>query len=65
VYATLDRLEAKSLLDSHLEEGTPARAGRLRRYYHLTAEGVSAMNESRAALERMWRGAKWPLESRA
>ena len=65
VYATLDRLEDKSLLESHVEEGTPARAGRLRRFYRPTAAGISAMNESRTALERMWSGAKWPLESRA
>jgi hypothetical protein len=41
------------------------RAGRVRRYYHLTASGIKAMNESKAALEQMWRGAKWPLESGA
>ncbi len=65
VYATLDRLEQKSFLESHVEEGTPVRAGRLRRYYRLTAAGIKALNESRAALEQMWRGAKWPLELKA
>ena len=65
VYATLDRLEQKSLMDSRVEEGTPARAGRVRRYYRLTAAGIKAMNESKAALEQMWRGARWPLESKA
>ena len=65
VYATLDRLEQKGLVDSHLEEGTPARAGRARRYYRVTAAGVKALNESKAAIEQMWRGAKWPLEVKA
>ena len=65
VYATLDRLEQKSFIDSHVEEGTPVRAGRLRRYYRLTAAGIKAMNESKAALEQMWGGTKWPLESKA
>ncbi len=65
VYATLDRLEQKALIASRLAGGTPARAGRARRYYHLTAAGVTALNDSRAALERMWMGAKWPLESKA
>ena len=65
VYATLDRLEQKSLIASRLEEGTPVRAGRPRRYYRLTAAGVKALNESKAALEHIWRGAKWPLESKA
>ncbi len=65
VYATLDRLEQKGLLTSRVEAGTPVRSGRARRYYRLTALGVRALNESKAALEQMWRGAKWPLESKA
>ena len=65
VYATLDRLEQKALVTSRLEEGTPSRAGRARRYYRLTAAGIKALNESKAAIEQMWRGAKWPLESKA
>jgi PadR family transcriptional regulator, regulatory protein PadR len=64
VYATLDRLEQRSLIASHLEEGTPVRAGRVRRYYRLTAAGIKAVNDSRAALENVWRVAKWPLESK-
>lgn len=65
VYATLDRLEQKNLLDSRMEAGTEVRAGRPRRYYRLTAAGIKALNESKAALERFWRGARWPLESKA
>jgi PadR family transcriptional regulator PadR len=65
VYATLDRLEEKGLIDSRLDEGTPARAGRVRRYYLLTAAGAGALNESKAALEKIWSGAEWPLGSRA
>jgi PadR family transcriptional regulator PadR len=65
VYATLDRLEQKGLIVSRLEEGTPVRAGRARRYYQLSAAGIKALNESKAALEQMWRGAKWPLEAKA
>ena len=61
VYATLDRLEQKGLISSRLDEGTPVRNGRARRYYKLTALGINALNESKAALEQMWRGAKWPL----
>jgi PadR family transcriptional regulator, regulatory protein PadR len=65
VYATLERLEQKRLVTSHLETGTAVRSGRARRYYQLTAVGVRALNDSKAALEKMWRGAKWPLESKA
>jgi PadR family transcriptional regulator len=64
VYATLDRLEQKNLIDSHVEAGTEVRAGRPRRYYRLTAAGIRALNESKVALEQVWRGAKWPLESK-
>jgi PadR family transcriptional regulator PadR len=65
VYATLDRLEQKGLIGSRLEEGTPVRAGRARRYYRLTAAGIRAINESKAAMEHMWRGVRWPLELKA
>ena len=65
VYATLDRLEQKGLLSSRLDEGTPVRGGRARRYYQLTAIGVQALNESKTALEQLWRGARWPLEQQA
>ncbi len=61
VYATLDRLEQKSLLSSCLDEGTPVRGGRARRYYRVTATGAQALNESKAALEQLWGGAQWPL----
>jgi PadR family transcriptional regulator, regulatory protein PadR len=64
VYATLDRLEQRGLIASRLEAGTAVRAGRARRYYRLTAPGIKAVNESRAALENVWRVAKWPLESK-
>ncbi len=65
VYATLDRLEQKGLVASRVEAGTPVRAGRARRYYRLTAVGIRNLNESKAALEQMWRGATWPLGSKA
>lgn len=65
VYATLDRLEQKGMISSRLESGTEARGGRARRYYRLTAVGAGALNESKAAMEKMWLGTKWPLEWQA
>jgi DNA-binding PadR family transcriptional regulator len=65
VYATLDRLEQKGLISSRLGEGTAVRGGRARRYYRVNPLGIRALNESRAALEQMWRAANWPLESKA
>ncbi len=62
VYATLDRLEAEGLVRSRLEAGTPARGGRARRFYRLTAPGANALREARVVLEQMWRGVAWPVE---
>lgn len=62
VYATLDRLEAKGLLASRLERGTPERGGLPRRFYRPTAAGAAALNEARGVLEKAWRGKRWPLE---
>ena len=63
VYATLERVEAKGLLSSRLEEGTPTRGGRARRYYRLTSRGASALTEARNTLDKMWQGKPWPLEA--
>ena len=65
VYATLDRLENKGLISSSLIPGTPARDGRVRRYFKLTAEGMRALNDSKSALEDLWRNATWPVRSKA
>jgi len=62
VYATLDRVEAKGLLSSRVEEGTPPRGGRARRFYRLTEAGASALTDARRTLEKMWHGKSWPLE---
>src|SRR5215470_18709176 len=62
VHATLERLEAKGLLASRLGPGTPVRAGRARRYYRLQPAGLRALNESRAAIDTLWHGLKWPLK---
>jgi len=65
VYATLDRLEAQTLVASRLERGTTARRGRARRFYRLTTQGAGALTEARSSLDRMWRGVRWPLEASA
>ena len=65
VYATLDRLEQKGLISSHLGSGTAIRAGRPRRYYAIENAGVKALNETKAAVESLWDGFRWPLKGRA
>ena len=62
VHATLERLENKGLVKSHLGSGTAIRAGRPRRYYRLEPAGVSALNNARGTIEDLWRGLKWPLK---
>lgn len=62
VYATLDRLEAEGLVRSRLEQGTPARGGRARRFYRLSTMRTRALHEARTVLERMWLGVAWPAE---
>lgn len=62
VYATLDRLEEKSLISSRLDAGTAARGGRSRRYYTIENVGLHALNESKAAVERIWPGFRWPWQ---
>jgi DNA-binding PadR family transcriptional regulator len=61
VHATLVRLEDKRLVASKLGTGTPVRAGRARRYYAVRPAGVTALNEARRAVDRVWHGVKWPL----
>ena len=51
VYATLDRLEAKGLVHS-----TRGRDAEARRLFAVTAAGLRALAETRAARERIWRG---------
>ena len=61
VYATLARLEAKGLVSSRLGAGAEARAGRPRRFYRVEAAGVRALNQSKAAVDRVWAGVRVPL----
>src|SRR6266702_4154517 len=56
VYATLDRLEAKGYVKSRFGEPTPERGGRSKRFFHVTAKGMSAVNRTHRALQSMTRG---------
>ena len=56
VYSTLDRLERKGMLTSHRTEPENRPGGRSRRQFAITDAGREALAESRAVMERMWRG---------
>jgi PadR family transcriptional regulator PadR len=66
VYATLDRLEDKHLIESWLSEPTPERGGRSKRHYRLQNAGEKALRESAVtanricqAIERIWGNVAW------
>ena len=65
VQATLERLENKGLVTSHLGSGTPIRSGRPRRFYQLAPSGISALDDARTTVEHLWRGLRWPLKGHA
>lgn len=56
VYATLGRLEDKSLLASRVSEPRPVAGGRARKYYRLTPAGREALDHSTRMMQRMMEG---------
>ena len=62
VYATLDRLEKKGLISSEIREGDEQRGGLPRRYFTIEPEGIRALNEARAVVDRVWAGVRRPLK---
>jgi len=55
VYAALERLEEKGLVNSTVGDPTPERGGRARRYFHPTRRGLQAIRETRDVLTNWWR----------
>jgi PadR family transcriptional regulator, regulatory protein PadR len=55
VYASLERLEKKSLVTSSLGDPTPERGGRAKRYFQATKEGLRELHETRRVLTELWR----------
>jgi PadR family transcriptional regulator, regulatory protein PadR len=56
LYTALDRLEKKGCLRSRLGEPLAERGGRARRYFTVTPVALRALQDSRLALLRLWRG---------
>jgi PadR family transcriptional regulator len=56
LYTSLDRLEKKGYVRSSMSDPTPQRGGRSKRYFSLTATGAEALRQTRARLDRMWKG---------
>ena len=56
LYATLGRLEDKSLLKARVSEPEPVRGGRARKYYRLTSKGQSTLAHSSEMMLKMMEG---------
>jgi DNA-binding PadR family transcriptional regulator len=55
VYAALERLEAKGLVESTLGEPTSERGGKAKRYFRITKEGLRQVRETRRVLTELWK----------
>jgi PadR family transcriptional regulator PadR len=62
VYVTLERLEQKGYLESHLGGASPRRGGRRKRLYRLRAPGREALRAALDRLSRMSEGLEPALE---
>jgi DNA-binding PadR family transcriptional regulator len=56
VYATLDRLETKGYVKSHRGDPTPERGGRSKRFFRVTAKGMTAVSRAQRTLQSMTEG---------
>ena len=59
LYTTLDRLEAKGLLETWMGDPTPQRGGRPKRRVRVTAKGAREAAQFYRAVARASRGASW------
>jgi len=64
LYATLERLVGKGLLEWEVEESTPPRGGLPRRRFIVTKNGIGALRTSRQAVANLSRGLDEILEWR-
>jgi DNA-binding PadR family transcriptional regulator len=55
VYAALERLENKNLVESSLGDPTPERGGKAKRYFRITKEGLNQVHETRRVLTMLWK----------
>jgi len=56
LYATLERLESKGMLDWSVEGTTPSRGGIPRRRFRVTADGLASLRRTQRALTRLSEG---------
>ena len=56
IYTSLERLEQKGFVESWLGEPTAERGGRAKRFYRVTANGLSAFNDTQRAIHGLLDG---------
>lgn len=56
IYITLDRLERKGLVESHMSDPTPEPGGKARRVFRIRPAGVAALRAARRAVDRLAAG---------
>jgi PadR family transcriptional regulator PadR len=61
LYTTLDRLEAKGLVETRMGDPTPQRGGRPKRMVRVTGRGVDAASDFYSAVTRVSRGVSWEI----
>lgn len=63
LYTTLDRLEAKGLVETHMGDSTPERGGRPKRMVQVTAKGDAAASAFYRAMTKASSGLAWAAAS--
>lgn len=56
VYSTLERLRDKGYVRGRKGDAPPERDGRARKFFALTNDGITVLEEARALQDRMWEG---------
>jgi PadR family transcriptional regulator, regulatory protein PadR len=56
IYSTLERLQQKGFVSSHLGDATPERGGKAKRYFRVTSDGLRIAGETKRSLMRLWDG---------
>ena len=54
LYATMERLKKKDLIDWEIDAGDIARSGHPRRHFTITEVGIQILRETRATLNSFW-----------
>ncbi|MEE8134903.1 MAG: helix-turn-helix transcriptional regulator [Gemmatimonadales bacterium] len=63
VYATLDRLERKGYVMSHMGDATADRGGKRKRLFRITPNGTAAITDARRLRQIFWDAIEAPVNA--